>query len=100
MSKAKLLLDLAESMRSLADNIEKVSKEFLNDISENEQPDSTTPEITLEQVRAVLAGKSCMGMTEGVRNLLNEFGAKRLSELKPKYYLEIVKRAEELNNGA
>ena len=38
-------------------------------------------------------------MTAAVRNLLNEYGAEKLSTLDPKYYTEILKRAEDLNNG-
>ena len=58
------------------------------------------PTVTLEQVRAVLAEKSRMGMTSAVRNLLNEYGVDKLSVLDPKYYAEILEKAEELNNGA
>lgn len=59
-----------------------------------------SPSVTLEQVRAVLAEKSRMGMTSAVRNLLNEYGVDKLSVLDPKYYAEILEKAEELNNGA
>ena len=58
------------------------------------------PSVTLEQVRAVLAEKSRMGMTAAVRNLLNEYGVEKLSVLDPQYYAEILEKAEDLNNGA
>lgn len=58
------------------------------------------PTVTLEQVRAILAEKSRMGMTAAVRNLLSEYGVDKLSVLDPKYYAEILEKAEDLNNGA
>ena len=60
----------------------------------------SAPTVTLEQVRAVLAEKSRMGMTAAVRNLLNEYGVEKLSVLDPQYYAEILEKAEDLNNGA
>lgn len=60
----------------------------------------SAPTVTLEQVRAVLAEKSRMGMTAAVRNLLNEYGVEKLSALDPRHYAEILEKAEDLNNGA
>ena len=67
-----------------------------------DEPEEATPlpSVTLEQVRAVLAEKSRMGMTAAVRNLLNEYGVEKLSVLDPQYYAEILEKAEDLNNGA
>ena len=53
----------------------------------------------MEQVRAVLAEKSRMGMTSAVRNLLLEYGADKLSAVDPKFYSVILEKAEEMNNG-
>ena len=57
------------------------------------------PEITLEQVRGVLAAKSRDGYTEEVRKLIVGFGADRLSGIDPKDYGEVLKKAEEIGHA-
>ena len=52
------------------------------------------PTITFEQVRAALANKSREGYTLAVKNLVESFGAEKLSEIKPEHYAEILKQAE------
>lgn len=52
------------------------------------------PTITFEQVRAALANKSRDGYTLAVKNLVESFGAEKLSEIKPEHYAEILKQAE------
>ena len=76
MSKIKLLLDVVEDLRSLADSVQAVADAMLR----NEDPDADAPaapkpqeppkptaapkkESTLEQVRAVLAEKSHDGLS-------------------------------------
>lgn len=57
------------------------------------------PELTLEEVRAVLAEKSRAGHTAAIRTLLQKYGAKKLSGVDPKHYEAFLKDAEELNDG-
>ncbi len=57
------------------------------------------PAHTLEEVRAVLADLSRRGFTTNVRLMLVGVGASKLSEVDPKDYAELLKKAEELNNG-
>ena len=52
------------------------------------------PTITFEQIRAALAQKSRDGYTSAVKNLVESFGAEKLSEIKPEHYAEILKQAE------
>ena len=52
------------------------------------------PTITFEQVRAALANKSRDGYTLAVKNLVESFGAEKLSEIRPEHYAEILKQAE------
>ena len=52
------------------------------------------PTISFEQVRAALANKSRDGYTSAVKNLVESFGAEKLSEIKPEHYAEILKQAE------
>ena len=54
------------------------------------------PVLTLEQVRAALAEKSHDGKTEAVRELLQKYGAPKLSAVDPKHYPALLKDAEVL----
>ena len=57
------------------------------------------PELTLEQVRAVLADKSRAGHTAAVRELLQKYGATKLSQVDPKHYEALMKDAEVISNA-
>lgn len=57
------------------------------------------PELTLEQVRAVLADKSRAGYTADVRDLLQKYGAAKLSQVDPKHYEALMKDAEVIGNA-
>lgn len=104
MSKVKLLLDVVEDMRSLADSIQAVADAML----QNEAPAVETAPVTaappapkekpiaLEQVRAVLAELSHDGKTEAVRELLLKHGAPKLSGIDPKNYKALLADAEVL----
>ena len=52
------------------------------------------PEITFQQVRAVLAQKSREGYTSAVKNIIEYFGAEKLSDIKPENYAEVLEQAE------
>ena len=54
-------------------------------------------QLSLEEVRAVLAEKSRAGFTAEVKALLAKYGANRLSEVAPKHYPALLKDAEVLN---
>lgn len=115
MSRVKLLLDVVGDMRSLADSIQAVCdameserlsdnggeresvKEKAEDTKEEvKKEEKESPKLTLEKVRAVLAEKSRAGGTAEVREIIQKFGAKRLSEIDPKDYAAILKEAEVL----
>ena len=61
--------------------------------------EAAKPELTLEQVRAVLAEKSRGGYTAQVRELLVKHGAAKLSDIAPAEYLALMADAEGLGNG-
>lgn len=110
MSKVKLLLDVVEDMRNLADSIQAVADAMAG--NESSQPDPAPPvappdapvapekEITLEEVRAVLAEKSHDGLTAEVRALLLKYGVPKLSGIDPKHYAALMKDAEVLKSAA
>ena len=90
MEKMKLMQNLIDDMKALANTLEKITK------LENAKEDNYKEEklITLEEVRAVLAKKSKEGFTDKVRDLINYYGCNKLSEIDSKYYEEILKEVE------
>lgn len=105
MSKIKLLLEVANDMRSLADSIQAVCDVMTEGDpapfakAATEQEPVKEPDIPLEKVRMVLAEKSQLGFTAEVRGLIQKYGADKLSAVDKAYYADILKDAEELGNG-
>lgn len=105
LSKIKLLLDVVNDMRSLADSIEVVCKAMIeSDAAPKEVPatkiePAKEPEIPLEKVRMVLAEKSQLGFTGEVRAIIRKYDADKLSEVDKTHYADILKDAEVLGNG-
>ena len=56
-------------------------------------------ELTLEEVRAVLADKSRAGFTEQVKELLKKHGADKLSAVDPAEYKALLAEVEVLGNA-
>ena len=82
----EILIDVSESLRSLFSTNE-------------EQPPVTPPEpaekkLTIEDVRPVLAKKSIEG--HNVQALILKYGAKKLSEVDPAHYADLLHDAEVL----
>ncbi len=108
MDKAKLLLELAqkllkvaEDIRSLADSVQAVCTVVTDSLSGEAKEVPKLPEkeqstISLEKVRGVLADKSRSGHTAEVRAIIKKYSADRLSELDPKDYAAVLKEAEVL----
>ena len=113
MSRIKLLLDVVEDIRSLADSLQAVATALGKSDSESAAAPAPAPEtppvpapadpppkaITLEEVRAVLAEKSHDGYTDQVRGLLQKYGAEKLSGVDPKHYAALLKDAEVLGHA-
>ena len=57
------------------------------------------PALTLEQVRAVLAEKSRAGYTANIRELLQKYGASKLSQVDPANYEALLRDAEVLGDA-
>lgn len=112
MSKIKLLLDVVSDIRALADSLQAVCDAIVeNEATEPVAPDTTKKKAetqkvdrpkkkatTLEEVRAILAVKSQAGLTAGVREIIQKYGATKLSEIEPKHYADMLKDAEGLTN--
>ena len=96
MSRIKLLLDVVNDMRSLADSIQAVCDAMASDESAETPVQEEPAAEPLEQVRGVLADKSRSGKTAEVRAIIQKYGADRLSEIDPKDYPAVLKDAEVL----
>jgi len=105
MSKIKLLLDVVDNLRSLADSIQAAAEAMAGNEPAAAQPETpiaameTKPAVkavTLEQVRTKLAEKSQLGLTAHVRTLLEKHGAPKLSQIDPANYAALLADAEGL----
>ena len=126
MGKFKLLLDVVDDIRHLANSLEELGrvikyneggeilednrvegdKEVGNDkiVTENKVEEIVVEkdkevndvEIYLEDVRGVLANKSQEGFSDEIRSIIKEYNCEKLSEINPKYYLEILQKAKQL----
>jgi len=107
MSRMKLLLDVVQDLRSLADSLQTLCDALVEHEYSDSVPDpvpAATPaapekKVTLEEVRAVLAEKSHDGLTAEVRELLQKYGAAKLSGVDPKHYAALLKDAEVLTRA-
>ena len=74
----------------------KAKMEEVADVHEAEPvpEEAEKPKVTFEQVRSVLAKKSQLGYTSAVKNLVENYGVEKLSDIKPENYAEILKQAE------
>ena len=106
MSKMSDMAQTIEELRSAAaaitDAANWLAQQFNSDAEEapiTEGQPEKKPELTLEQVRAVLADKSRAGHTAAVRDLLQKYGAAKLSQVDPKHYEALMKDAEVIGNA-
>lgn len=104
MSKMSDMAMTIEELRSAAAAINEAASWLAEQFSSNEpfrvaKPTPAPKQITLEQVRAVLAEKSRDGYTAAVRALLEKHGASKLSEIDPAEYPHLLAEAEALGNG-
>ena len=99
------LASVVDSMHKLAEGLETLAiyllrdagdEQAVSDVKATEEVKPAQPEVTLEEVRAVLADKSSSGHTDEVRKLLQEFGAAKLSAVDPKDYAALKVKAEVL----
>lgn len=104
MSRIKLLLDVVEDLRSLADSLQAVATAFVeNEPKESAAVEETTPQpptISLETLRARLGKISRAGYTAAVHDLIQKYGATHLSKVDPKDYDSLLKEAEALVNAS
>jgi len=104
MSRTKLLLDVVTDLQNLAGSLQTIA-EALASNEESPRTEEKTPvkkekpkkkELSLEEVRTLLAQKSQAGYTADIKKLLEKYGATKLSEIDAKDYEVLMKDAEEL----
>ena len=122
MSRIKLLLDIIGDIRSLGDSLQTYAEALMasdkldiNDYEEiytppeleeksAEQPEKEQPaepqktEVTLDDVRKMLAEKSRMGYKAEVKALVKKHGADKVSELPEGTYAGVLKEAEQIGS--
>ena len=99
---AQTIEDLRSAAAAITDAANWLAQQFNSDAEEapiTEAQLEKKPELTLEQVRAVLADKSRAGHTAAVRDLLQKYGAAKLSQVDPKHYEALLKDAEVIGNA-
>lgn len=84
---SKLCLSLAENQKNMPGS-DKIPTNNKTTIEKNE--------ITIEEVREVLAQKSKSGKTEEIKALLMKFGANKLSQVKSEDFAQIIIEAKKL----
>lgn len=98
MSRIKLLMEIKEDAENLASSIGVLltaleSDEELSKEKKVKQEENT---YEIEDVRKILANKSRLGHTAKIRELLEKYGAKKLSEIDPEKYVVLVSDVEKL----
>ena len=109
MSRVKLLLDVADDLRHLADSLQAVADAFSYSESENSQAEETPaaqeeaapPEktVTLEELRTRLGELSYAGYTDRIRALIQKYGVTTLGRVDPVHYGELLREAEALQDA-
>ena len=103
MSKMAKVAEIINALRDVASSINSIA----DDLTDMFSYSSKTPEIapapekamSLGEVRAILADKSRDGYTAQIRDLLQKYGASKLSEIDPANYKSLVADAEVLGNA-
>lgn len=95
---AHLILDSVASIRRMFTSTEEEPTPYDDGYGYEEVEVYAKKEITLEEVRAVLADISRDGKTSQVRALLKKYGASKLSEINPENYEALLQDAEVLKN--
>ena len=112
MSRAKMLVEVSENLRVLADSIHKVALVLNKEVVETIQEVETVveeinevvkekieiPKITLEDVRAVLVDKSQNGFNKEVKELIKKYGATKLSDVDTNHYENLLNDARSIGD--
>ena len=100
---AMTIEELRNAAAAIVDAADWLAKQFSGEVEKQPTEEAVVPEpkpqLTLEQVRAVLADKSRAGHTAAVRELLLKYGASKLSQIDPANYEALLREAEVLGDA-
>lgn len=98
MSRIKLLMEIKEDAENLASSIGVLLTALESDeeVPKEEKVKQEEKTYEIEDVRKILADKSRLGHTAKIRELLEKYGAKKLSEIEPSNYKGLVADVEKL----
>lgn len=98
MSRIKLLMEIKEDAENLASSIGVLLTALESDeeLPKEEKVKQNEKIYEIEDVRKILADKSRLGHTAKIRELLEKYGAKKLSEIDPSNYKDLVVDVEKL----
>lgn len=103
MGKMSELSLLVKELKQCGETLIVIAQSLSSMFSSSDDPPETPAQeekaITLEEVRAVLAEKSRDGHTTKIRELLQKYGADKLSEINASDYPALLAEAEVLGNG-
>ena len=107
--KAQALVNVVNDMYALSNSLKVMADIIMGTKDEPASADSapeedktgkkSPPDISIEEVRAALAAKSVAGFMAEVRQLLEKYGAAKLSEVKETDYAALLADAEALSHG-
>ena len=98
MSRIKLLMEIKEDAENLASSIGVLLTALESDeeLPKEEKVKQEEKTYEIEDVRKILADKSRLGHTAKIRELLEKYGAKKLSEIEPSHYKDLITDVEKL----
>lgn len=96
MSRIKLLMEVKEDAENLASSVGSLLAALESNEEKEEVKDEDNKSYKLEEVRKVLADKSRLGFNGAIKNLLEKHGAKKLSEIDPSKYKDLLADVEKL----
>lgn len=102
MSKMSEMETTIRELRDIASSINDIANWLTDTFGSTDDAEAVpAPEKTysLEEVRAILAEKSRDGFTAQICDLLQKYGATKLSEVNPARYRDLVADVEVLGNG-
>lgn len=102
MSKISEMEATIRELRDIASSINEIANwltDAFGSADDTEAAPAPAKTYSLEEVRAILAEKSRDGFTAQIRDLLQKYGATKLSEVDPTRYGGLVTDAEVLGNG-
>lgn len=99
MSRIKLLMEIKKDAENLASSIGVLLTALESDEEvpkKEEKANQNEKTYEIEDVRKILADKSRLGHTAKIRELLEKYGAKKLSQINPENFGELISDVEKL----